>query len=526
MSSQQKSKKVAVIGSGFSGLGASWLLSEHSPHEITLYERNNYIGGHTHTVDYVVPSTKNSSKPKTIPVDNGFFVYNNLASPNLVKFFQHKNIQSMKTEMSFSVSRDNGDFEWSGRNLVTVFSQLSNLWNIELWKILYDIFRFNFHATELLELSEEHEERNMSTGEYLRVHQYSETFKDNYLLPMTTAIWSTPHDKCTLDIPVLTLIQFMYKQNLLQVKNCVDWFTVKGGSRKYVETITPHIKDIRLSTKVISIKRRPSDLSNSESPPIITIVDQNGRADEFDHVILAVHADQALKILGNDATNEEKLVLGGFRFSQNRAVLHSDLSLMPTRRFVHSARNYIIKSTGTSKNMNQISLTYSMNILQSIDESTYGPVLVTLNPPSELDPQKIFDSQIYYHPKYCLDTISSQNFLSRIQNVPNLQTTFAGAWISYGFHEDGFISGIRVATEFLGAKCPFEIIDVTHIRGRKGELTTLQEIQRKIWNGVEWTVNNSKPLAVIGITIASVYIQHAYKLVQSYGSITNHSRNK
>ncbi|CAG8535407.1 58_t:CDS:2 [Diversispora eburnea] len=483
MPSQQKSKKVAVIGSGISGLGASWLLSEHSPHEITLYEQNDYVGGHTHTVDYVVPSTKNSS----IPVDNGFIVYNNLTYPNLFKFFQHKNIQLMKTEMSFSVSRDNGDFEWSGRNLITVFSQLSNLWNIELWKILYDILRFNFHATELMELSEEHEERNMSTGEYLRIHQYSEAFKDNYLLPMTTAIWSTPPDKCTLDIPVLALIQFMYKQNLLQVKGCVDWFTVKGGSRKYVETITPHIKDIRLSTKVVSIKRRP-DLSNTESPPIITVVDQSGRADEFDHVILAVHADQALRILGNDATNEEKLVLGGFRFSQNRSVLHSDLS--------------------------------------SIGESTYGPVLVTLNPPSELDSRKIFDSQIYDHPKYCLDTISSQKFLSHIQNVPNLQTTFAGAWTGYGFHEDGFTSGIRVATEFLGAKCPFEVIDVTPIRVRKGELTILQEIQKKIWNGVEWTVNNSKPLAVIGITIINVYIQHAYKLVHNYRSISNHARDK
>lgn len=158
-----------------------------------------------------------------------------------------------------------------------------------------------------------------------------------------------------------------------------------------------------------------------------------------------------------------------------------------------------------------------MNILQSIDESIYGPVLVTLNPPFEPDPQKTFISWTYSHPKHCSDTISSQKFLPQIQNVPNLQTTFAGAWTNYGCQEGGFTSGIRVATEFLGAECPFEIIDAFHTAGKNFELTPLQKIQKRIWNGVEWSVNNSKPLVMIGITIASVYIQHAYKLIQDYG---------
>ncbi|CAG8520786.1 7128_t:CDS:2 [Acaulospora morrowiae] len=518
MTSAQKPKRVAIIGSGVSGLGASWLLAEHSPHVVTLYEQNDYIGGHTHTVDYVLPGTKNSANPISVPVDTGFIVYNPHTYPNLIKFFCHKQIESIKTNMSFSLSRNHGEFEWAGKNLFSVFAQPSNLWNIDMWQTLYDIFRFNFHATELLELDNEHPEKKMSLGEYLEIHQYSKAFKDNYLVPMTAAIWSTPPDKCSLDFPVSTLIQFMHNHSMLQIIDQAQWLTVKDGSRKYVESVTPHIKDIRLSTKVVSITRRPSDPDDPNSPPLITITDQKGRRDEFDHVIFATHADQALKILGDEATEEEKLVLGNIKFAKNRAVLHSDTSLMPARRLTHAAWNYITTSTGSSQNTNQISLTYSMNILQSIDESIYGPVLVTLNPLWEPDPAKTFDSWIYEHPQYSAATIASQKSLPSIQNLPHLATTFAGAWTKYGFHEDGFTSGLKVATEFLGAECPFEIIDATYIRGRKSELTSVQKLQKMLWSGVEWSVNNSKPLAVIGITIASVYMQHAYKIIQNHGS--------
>ncbi|CAG8839919.1 31526_t:CDS:2, partial [Racocetra persica] len=185
---------------------------------------------------------------------------------------------------------------------------------------------FNFHATELLNLPDDHSEKQLSLGEYLDLHNYSASFRNNYLLPMTAAIWSTPPETCTLEFPALTLIQFMHNHCLLQVFNRVDWLTVKGGSRKYVESIISNIKDVRLSTQVVSITREPSDSSDPTSCPIITIIDNKGRRETFDHVVFATHADQALKILGDQATEDEIRILGNVHFSKNRAVLHSDLS--------------------------------------------------------------------------------------------------------------------------------------------------------------------------------------------------------
>ncbi|CAG8576761.1 14677_t:CDS:2 [Dentiscutata erythropus] len=477
----QKPKRIAIVGSGISGLGSSWLLSEHSPHDVVLYEQNDYIGGHTHTVDYIVPTTKSSANPKSIPVDTGFIVFNHLTYPNLIRFFKHKNVEFMKSEMSFSFSRNHGEFEWSGKNLLSVFAQPKNLLNIDMWKMLYDVLRFNFHATELLNLPDDHPEKQLK--------------------------------KCTLDFPALTLIQFMHNHCLLQVLNRIDWLTVKGGSRKYVESIISNIKDIRLSTQVVSITREPSDSSDPTSSPIITIIDDKGRRETFDHVIFATHADQALKILGDQATEEEIRILGNVHFSKNRAVLHSDLSLMPTRRLAFSAWNYLSNS---AKDANEVSLTYSMNILQSIDESSHGPVLVSLNPLWEPDSSKLFDSWTYEHPQYTPTTIASQKALSSIQNLPHLQTSFTGAWTNYGFHEDGFTSGIKVATEHLGAECPFEIIDATYIRGKQFELSAVEKVQKRLWNGFEWSITYSKPLVIVGFTIASVYFQQAFKLAKNF----------
>ncbi|CAB4380411.1 unnamed protein product [Rhizophagus irregularis] len=505
--SQEQSKRIAIIGSGCAGLGAAWLLSEHSPHNVTLYEQNDYLGGHTHTVDFTVPSTKSSNSPLTTPVDTGFIVFNHVTYPNLIKFLQHKNVEYIGSDMGFSVSRNKGEFEWAGKNIFTVFGQPENLLNLNMWKTVFDIMKFNFHATDLLELEDDHPEKKMKLGEYLDLHGYSSAFRDNYLLPMTAAIWSTPPDKCALDFPALTLIQFMHNHFFLQVMNRVQWLTIKNGSRKYVETIVPHIHSVRLSTKVTSITRKSSNPSDPSSPPIIIITDSNGGREEFDHVIFATHADQAIQILGDQATDDEKRILGKVRFNKNRAVLHSDLSLMPKRRFAFSAWNYITKSTENSLNTDQVSLTYDMNILQSIDESVYGPVLVTLNPLYEPDPSKVVGSWSYDHPLYTPETIAAQAELRTIQNLPNLATTFAGAWTKYGFHEDGFTSGLKIANEFLGASSPFGIIDATHIRGRQAELNLTEKVQKRLWIWFEMWV---EMLCVI-LTITKVYYEMAYK---------------
>ncbi|CAG8433463.1 5296_t:CDS:2 [Ambispora gerdemannii] len=510
MATEQKPKRVAIIGSGAAGMGAAWLLTEHSPHIVTLYEANDYLGGHTHTVDYVVPSTKDSDKPLTIPVDTGFIVFNQVTYPNLIRFFDHMKIKYIPSEMSFSVSRNKGEFEWSGRNLLSVFAQPQNLLNWDMWKTLYDIFRFNFHATELLELPDDHPEKSMSLGEYLDLHKYSHAFRDNYLLPMTASIWSTPLDKCSAKFPALTLIQFMHNHSLLQILDRIRWLTVKDGSRKYVEAIASKLNDIRVSTRVLSITR-VSD--SSLSAPEIVITDNQGGHDKYDHVIFATHADQALEILGDSATTDEKNILKSFQFNKNRAYLHNDLSLMPQRRLTFSSWNYITKSTNSSRNPNQVSLTYSMNILQSIDESKYGPVLVSLNPLYEPDPTKVFGSWEYDHPVYTSNAVSSQQALANIQNLPHLQTTFSGAWTKYGFHEDGFTSGMKIAAEFLGANPPFEIKDATYIRGKKLELTLFGKAQRQTWLTIEWAVSLMIYLYTYVITVLDAMADRVRQLL-------------
>nr|CAG8586706.1 10680_t:CDS:2 [Entrophospora candida] len=469
-------KKVAIIGSGVSGLGAAWLLTEYSTdYKVTLYEENDYLGGHTHTVDYIVPSTKNSKEPIITPVDTGFIVFNHVTYPNLLKFFELKKVECIDSKMSFAISRNQGEFEWSGRTPISVFCQAKNLLSLEMWQTIYDIVRFNFHSTDLLELPDDHPDKKMSIGEYLDINKYSKAFRDNYLLPMTAAIWSTPPDKCSLDFPALTLIQFMHNHCLLQILHRIKWFTVKNGSHKYVEVIAEKIPDIRLSTKVIQVKR---------SATSIKIIDEKSNCEEYDHVIFATHADQTLKILGDEATDDEVDVLSGVKFNKNKAVLHCDLEFMPKRRLAFSSWNYLTKSTGNS-NINEVSLYVKYVNARFIAMKIYGPVLVTLNPLDEIDPSKVHGEWHYEHPQYSPETIKSQQKLYKIQNQPNLHTTFAGAWTNYGFHEDGFTSGLKIAKEHFGVECPFEIIDATYIRGKRAELSFIGKLQKHSWIGFE-----------------------------------------
>ncbi|KAK9762652.1 hypothetical protein K7432_011414 [Basidiobolus ranarum] len=234
--------KVAIIGSGVSGLGAAWALSEHSDHNVTLYEKNDYVGGHTHTVDYRVPSCSIATRPTgdkgndkaqdigaEVPVDTGFIVFNNLTYPNLLQFFRHLGVEYIDSDMSFSVSRDKGEFEWAGNNLLTLFAQHENLYSIPMWQTVYDIIKFNFEATEIISLPEGHPDREITVGEFLDRKNYSEAFRRNYLLPMTAAIWSTPPDKCSLEFPAYILIKFMHNHCLLQITNRPQWLTVKNG---------------------------------------------------------------------------------------------------------------------------------------------------------------------------------------------------------------------------------------------------------------------------------------------------------
>ncbi|SCZ98301.1 BZ3500_MvSof-1268-A1-R1_Chr3-2g06281 [Microbotryum saponariae] len=438
--------KIAVVGSGTSGLGATWLLNEHSKHEVHLFEADPRPGGHANTVRY-----KNPLGDDYINVDTGFIVFNTVTYPNFLAFLLETGVPYLSSDMSFSVSRDRGLFEWAGASPAALFAQPLNLLNPSHWRMVWDILRFNVGALEVLQRGDRGD-RGESIGDYLARERYSQTFIDNYLLPMTAAIWSTPPDKAALDFPALTLIRFMHNHHLMQILDRPTWLTVENGSHSYVNRILN-----RLDPAKYHQGRRIESVRTGGKEGKVVLKDSEGNETDWDHVIFACHADTTLKILekGEGITEEEKRILSGFEFSKNRAVLHSDPELMPQRRIAWSAWNYLTASDGPKLNVNSVALTYWMNLLQSIPEAIYGPVLVTLNPPFEPRKEHKFAEWDYEHPLFSEKSVRSQDELKKIQNKRGI--TFAGAWTKYGFHEDGLTSGLRIAVDHLGAQSPFPI---------------------------------------------------------------------
>lgn len=411
--------------------------------------------------------------------------------------------------MSFGVTRDGGDFEWSGNSFRAIFAQKWSLFSLRRWRLIFDIVRFNQFALDVI--INENESSNPSSkanagnatrqpqkesiGEYLDREGYSQTFKDDYLIPMTAMVWSTTPDKCSLLFPALTLVRFMWNHHLLNtISGGAAWLTIPGGTKQYIDAV---IKDfpkdhIHLNTEITAVT--PNDDGT------VTICG-NGQDLSFDHVILATHGDQALKILRPVATKQEVEVLEGFRTNHNIAVLHSDLSLMPQRRITWSAWNFVTESpfppTATS-NVSKICLTYWMNLLQHIPEKQYGPVLVTLNPlhPPETElTQGVWE---YSHPLYDAKAISSQKLLPTIQNRRGI--SYCGAWTKYGFHEDGFSSGLAVAVDHLGAELPFDFVDSTFSRGQKPTLTLKNHLARVAIQFVQlWIVVFATILKALGM---------------------------
>lgn len=401
--------------------------------------------------------------------------------------------------MTFGVSRDQGRFEWAGTSLGAVFAQWKNMFSPRMWRLIFDIIRFNQFALDLLQQEDESEndptskgdkqrsrQAPESIGDYLDRNNYSQTFRDDYLIPMTAAVWSTSPDKCSLQFPAITLIRFMWNHHLLStVSKRPDWMTIPGGSQRYIDAVMRDFpKDhVHLSCKVTA-------LTPTKNGPIV--VSANNEHKTFDHVILATHGDQALDILRPVATAEEVEILSGFKTSRNVAVLHSDLSLMPRRRIAWSAWNYITESpfppTG-SGNVSSVCLTYWMNLLQHIPEKKYGPVLVTLNPLKMPVPKLSQGIWEYSHPLYNSEAIQSQKLLSRIQNSRGI--SYCGAWTKYGFHEDGFSSGIAAATNHLDARLPFEFVDSTFSRGRRPVMGTKSRAARLVISLIQ--------LAILGV---------------------------
>ncbi|KZT25415.1 FAD/NAD(P)-binding domain-containing protein [Neolentinus lepideus HHB14362 ss-1] len=447
--------KVAVVGSGVSGLAATWLLNEYSDHEVHLFEEEFRPGGHANTVEFV----QLGKEPTT--VDTGFIVLNPTTYPNFLRFLKMcSGVEILPTEMTFAVSRDNGAFEWAGNNLMTVFCQPSRLLDPNMWRLIYDVLRFNACARRLIiGWKDKRISNDLSIGQYLENEGYSASFRDNYLIPMTAAIWSMPPDKCAMDFPARTLIQFMYNHHLLQLIGKPSWLTIKGGSHAYVKAILSKLPEhcLHLGTGIKSVDIR-------EAGPKIQLHTSDGQPHEFDHVIFACHSDTTLNILnaGSGPTDDERRILSRFQWNRNIAVLHSDKELMPRERLAWSCWNVLSSSTqdrhGNVKvNEDQISLTYWMNALQHLSEAKHGPVLVTLNPPHDPDPKNTVGWYKYSHPVLDSEAVKSQNEMRTIQGKRGI--SFAGAWTRYGFHEDGFTSGLRAVIDHLNVNSPFELRD-------------------------------------------------------------------
>lgn len=417
--------KIAVIGSGISGLGAAWLLNREKGFDVTLFEAADYLGGHSNTVDV-------SLEGITHPVDTGFLVHNPNTYPNLIAFLKLLDVEVVNTDMSFSVKLNDQKLEWAGENLFTVFDQKRNILRPGFWKMILDIMRFNKEAHGYLESARE---RKISLGDLLREKKYSTQFRDWYLIPMGAAIWSTSTEEMLL-FPADNFIQFCLNHSLLQVEGRPLWRTIKNGSREYVKKIAKDLPRVFLNEPVFEVIRGE----------VVTVITSK-RTEQFDQVIFATHSDQALKIL-KDSTSEEKKILGNVRYQPNTAYLHTDENLLPESKRVWSAWNYISETDQLNKKA--VAVSYLINKLQPLPFKS--PIIVTLNPTRNIDPEKIIRTFHYEHPVFDQDAIDSQKELHLIQGKN--KTYFAGAWCGYGFHEDGLKSGMEVA-RLMGAKIPW-----------------------------------------------------------------------
>lgn len=454
---ESPTKRVAIVGSGCSGIAALWALNR-THHDVYLYEAADRLGGHTNTVDW-------RSGKYTTKVDTGFIVLNTATYPNFINFLAKIKVPTVPTPMTFAVTRDHGIFEWAGINLDSLFCQRKNLFSPRMWRMVFDIIRFNQFSLDLLANEDQISQSEETIGEYLDREGYSEAFRDDYLIPMTAAVWSTSPDKCTLQFPAVTLIRFLWNHHLLStVAARPDWLTIPTGSQSYIDAVMKGFppNHLFLNTPVRTLSNEPNGK--------VRLHLANGTSSVFDHVILATHGDQAYGIIKETATQVERDIMSSFHTSKNTAVLHSDLSHMPASRKAWSSWNYLtVSAPGEGKrNIDQVSLTYNMNILQHIPTNVFGDVLVTLNPLHEPDPATVQGRYNYAHPLYNTAAIEAQRRLPTIQNRRGI--SYAGAWTKYGFHEDGFTSGLRVAKEHLGARLPFDLVDSTKSRGEKPKL--------------------------------------------------------
>lgn len=408
------SNSIAIIGTGISGMAAAALLHPH--HRITVYEKNTVIGGHSRTVDVQTPQGR-------VPVDTGFIVFNNRNYPLLTKLFDHLGVPVAKSDMSFGVSIADGWLEYGTRRPWNIFAQKRNLLRPQFWGLLMNLLRFNAQAKSFLA-----RDPSITLGQCLAEMNMGDWFRDYYLLAMGGAIWSMPVAQM-LEFPAHSFIRFFDNHGLLTITDHPQWHTVRGGSREYIQRLTaPFADHIRLNCGVVRVERRHDG---------VNIIDTQGHAAQYDQVIFACHADQALAMLANPTADEQR-VLSAFRYQPNTMILHSDTRFMP--RHKNAWASWVYLSQNRSDDTPAVSLSYWMNNLQPL--ATETPIIVTLNPDIRPDAALIYDEATFEHPVFDATAIAAQAEVPSIQGRDRLW--FCGAYQRYGFHEDGLQSAVEM----------------------------------------------------------------------------------
>jgi predicted NAD/FAD-binding protein len=407
--------KIAIIGSGISGNTLAYYLNPH--HQITLFESNDRIGGHSHTHHIDIFNQK-------VSVDTGFIVFNKKTYPNFLKLLHELKVPYENSAMSFSVKDSQKDFEYNGTSLNALFAQRKNFMNPRFYKMIREILRFNKSSIILLSSDEE-----ISLGDYLKREGYSDFFKKYYILPMGSAIWSS-NIKTMMEFPAKFFIQFFNNHGMLNINDRPQWLTISGGSINYVnKMIKPFRKKIKLNQNIKYVERKKDHIA----------IHHKDRIEKFDWVFFACHSDEALKLIKSPGLHE-KNILKAIPYTDNEVVLHYDDHFMPKRKLAWAAWNYHIDDNANSP----ASLTYNMNILQNL--KTEAPLLVTLNPMQKINKKKIIKTLSYAHPQYSLRSIEAQSKYHLISGVN--RTSFAGAYWGNGFHEDGVKSALDAIQQF------------------------------------------------------------------------------
>ena len=419
---------LAIIGTGIAGLGCAHFL--HRRFELTLFEQNDYVGGHTNTVTAREPGTG-----RILPIDTGFMVFNQVTYPHLTRLFTQLSVPIKKTDMSFSVRHANTGLEFAGSSLNHLFAQRRNLFRPRFYRMLAAINRFNTEAVAALA---DPATENETLGDYVKRRAYGEDFFNLYLVPMSSAVWSTPPAQM-LAFPATSLLRFFHNHGFLGLSTQHQWWTVDGGAKTYVDKITVPFRDrLRLRQAATRVIRTPRG---------VTIMTSSGEAQNFDHVILACHGDQALRLLVNPTPTESRL-LAEFRYQPNVATLHTDASVMPRTKLAWSAWNYEIARN--SGDQSSTATHYWMNQLQGVsDRENY---FVTINRPESIAPKHVLRRINYEHPLFSLGAVRAQTEIPALNAAAGLSTRtyFVGAWQRYGFHEDGLLSAVRLSELLLG----------------------------------------------------------------------------